>query len=93
MSVGNDDPLADFELAIDCPAPPGGWLARGLIEPIRVPAGESLNIELGACDTTGHLGILAPLADQQVQRLGVLAGTIHEAVVSQRVGTASSILV
>ncbi len=49
---------------------PGVGRARWLIELIRARAGESLDIELEACDGTGHLGLPAPLADRSDQTLG-----------------------
>ncbi|MFC7706281.1 ImuA family protein [Plastorhodobacter daqingensis] len=42
---------------------PGVGRARWLIELIRARAGESLDIELEACDGSGHLGLPADLAD------------------------------
>ena len=43
---------------------PGVGRARWLIELIRARAGESLNIELEACDGSGHLGLPADMADR-----------------------------
>ncbi|GAB1361382.1 ImuA family protein [Rhodobacter sp.] len=42
---------------------PGVGRARWLIELIRARAGESLDIELEACDGSGHLGLPADMAD------------------------------
>ncbi|MBV0892781.1 damage-inducible protein [Paracoccus sp. Z118] len=42
---------------------PGLGRERWLVELIRARAGESLDIELEACDGTGHLGLPADLAD------------------------------
>ena len=42
---------------------PGVGRARWLIELIRSRAGESLDIELEACDGSGHLGLPADMAD------------------------------
>ena len=42
---------------------PGVACARWLIELIRARAGESLDIELEACDGSGHLGLPADMAD------------------------------
>ena len=41
---------------------PGVARARWLIELVRARAGESLDIELEACDGSGHLGLPADLA-------------------------------
>ena len=49
---------------------PGLGRARWLIELIRARAGESLDIELEACDGTGHLGHPAVLADRPAQAVG-----------------------
>ena len=49
---------------------PGIGRARWLIELIRARAGESLDIELEACDGTGHLGFPAALADRPAQAAG-----------------------
>ena len=43
---------------------PGVARARWLIELIRARAGESLDIELEACDGSGHLGLPADMADR-----------------------------
>jgi protein ImuA len=43
---------------------PGVGRARWLIELIRARAGESLDIELEACDGSGHLGLPADMADR-----------------------------
>lgn len=43
---------------------PGVDRARWLIELIRARAGESLDIELEACDGSGHLGLPADMADR-----------------------------
>ncbi|WP_435169130.1 ImuA family protein [Falsirhodobacter sp. 1013] len=55
---------------------PGVGRARWLVELIRARAGESLEIELEACDGTGHLGLPADLAD----RSAAAAGGPHRAV-------------
>ena len=44
--------------------------ARWLVELIRARAGESLDLELEACDGTGHLGHPAALADRPAQAAG-----------------------
>ena len=49
---------------------PGLGRSRWLIELIRARAGESLDIELEACDGTGHLGVPAALADRPAQAAG-----------------------
>ena len=49
---------------------PGIGRSRWLIELIRARAGESLDIELEACDGTGHLGVPAALADRPAQAAG-----------------------
>lgn len=49
---------------------PGVGRARWLIELIRARAGESLDIELEACDGTGHLGLPAALADGSAAAAG-----------------------
>ena len=49
---------------------PGLGRARWLIELIRARAGESLDIELEACDGTGHLGLPAALANRSAQAAG-----------------------
>lgn len=49
---------------------PGLGRARWLVELIRARAGESLDIELEACDGTGHLGLPAALADRPSQAVG-----------------------
>ena len=43
---------------------PGVGRPRWLVELIRARAGESLDIEVEACDGTGHLGLPAQLADR-----------------------------
>ena len=43
---------------------PGVGRARWLVELIRARAGESLDIELEACDGSGHLGLPADMADR-----------------------------
>ncbi|SDH22156.1 ImuA family protein [Pelagibacterium luteolum] len=43
---------------------PGVGRARWLVELIRARAGESLDIEVEACDGSGHLGLPAELADR-----------------------------
>ncbi len=49
---------------------PGVGRARWLVELIRARAGESLDIELEACDGTGHLGLPADLADGSAAAAG-----------------------
>ena len=49
---------------------PGVGRARWLIELIRARAGESLDIELEACDGSGHLGLPADMADRSVAAEG-----------------------
>lgn len=49
---------------------PGLGRARWLVELIRARAGESLDIELEACDGTGHLGLPAALADRSAATAG-----------------------
>ncbi|WP_128254146.1 ImuA family protein [Falsirhodobacter deserti] len=49
---------------------PGVGRARWLIELIRARAGESLDIELEACDGTGHLGLPAAVADRSAATAG-----------------------
>lgn len=49
---------------------PGVGRARWLIELIRARAGESLDIELEACDGTGHLRLPAALADRPAATVG-----------------------
>jgi protein ImuA len=43
---------------------PGLGRARWLVELIRARAGESVDLELEACDGTGHLGLPADVADR-----------------------------
>ncbi|MGR3199768.1 MAG: ImuA family protein, partial [Paracoccus sp. (in: a-proteobacteria)] len=49
---------------------PGVGRPRWLIELIRARAGESLDIELEACDGTGHLGLPADVADGSAAAAG-----------------------
>ncbi len=49
---------------------PGIGRARWLVELIRARAGESFDIELEACDGTGHLGLPADVAARAAQAAG-----------------------
>ncbi|MGP9805910.1 ImuA family protein [Paracoccus sp. NSM] len=49
---------------------PGIGRARWLVELIRARAGESFDLELEACDGTGHLGLPAALADRPATAAG-----------------------
>ncbi|MTE01924.1 damage-inducible protein [Paracoccus sp. YIM 132242] len=49
---------------------PGVGRARWLVELIRARAGESFDLELEACDGTGHLGLPAALADRPAAQAG-----------------------
>lgn len=49
---------------------PGVGRARWLVELVRARAGECLEMELEACDDTGHLGLPADLADGQAAAAG-----------------------
>ncbi|TBN37717.1 damage-inducible protein [Paracoccus subflavus] len=49
---------------------PGVGRARWLVELIRARAGESFDLELEACDGTGHLGLPATLASGSAQAAG-----------------------
>ena len=49
---------------------PGIGRARWLVELIRARAGESLDIELEACDGTGHLRLPADVADRSAAAAG-----------------------
>ncbi len=49
---------------------PGVGRSRWLVELIRARAGESLDIELEACDGTGHLGVPADVAGGQAAAAG-----------------------
>jgi len=49
---------------------PGVARPRWLVELIRARAGESFDLELEACDGTGHLGLPADVADRSVAAAG-----------------------
>lgn len=55
---------------------PGVDRARWLVELIRARAGESLDLEVEACDGSGHLGLPAELADRSAAAGGWRRGAL-----------------